>query len=278
MKKILIFHIFIFIAIAGISQSLKSKLIGSWVKIKTETLDGKDTCGSYGLADDYLRISFAKNKFYLARAPWDRGDEIYYKIDHDTIETAMHHLNYALQETYYFVEKINDTDLILSTTINGKIILYILKNQLCFKPIPIDGLYDIDNDTIIFVRSHDPYFPLRYLNNSYSNERASEKYFISRPIYNNINLFKEYICHSLSFKEPIAIDKFSKPIKVSYIIDYKGKVSDIKLVESFIDYYDQQIINLIRRTNKKWIPTIIELPSDNVKMTFTFLLLNKSTE
>ena len=66
------------------------------------------------------------------------------------------------------------------------------------------------------------------------------------------------------------------PIKVSFIINNKGKVSDVQLIKGFKDYYDQQIINLIKKSNKKWIPTIIENPSDHVKMCYTFLLLDKS--
>lgn len=276
MRKILIIVIFISIAISSNSQSLKSKLTGSWVKIKTETVEGKDTCGNYGLSHDYLRISFNKNKISFAKAPWDKGDVMTYTIDHDTVETAMHNLNYVFQETYYFVVKINDTNLILETTFNGKIIRYILKNQSCFKSKPIDGLYQFDNDTIIIVRSPASSFQNHYFNKPYSYESASERYFLPRPIYNNTYFLKEYICYNLRFKEPIVKDIFSKPIKVSFTINNKGKVSDIQLIKGFQDYYDKQIINLIKKTNKKWIPRIIETPSDLIKMSYTFLLLEKS--
>jgi hypothetical protein len=276
MRKILIIVVFISVAISSNSQSLKSKLTGSWVKIKTETVEGKDTCGNYGLSRDYLRISFNKNKISFARAPWDKGDEMVYIIDHDTIETAMHNLNYVFQETYYLVVKINDTNLILETTFNGKNIRYILKNQGCFKSKPIDGLYQFDNDTILIVRSPDSFSPNHYFNKPYSYESASERYFLPRPIYNNTYFFKEYICYKLRFKEPIVKDIFSMPIKVSFTINNHGKVSDVQLIKGFQDYYDQQIINLIKKTNKKWIPRIIENPSDHVKMSYTFLLLEKS--
>jgi hypothetical protein len=275
--KVYLIIVLITFTLPGNCQSLKSQLIGSWVKLKTETLDEKDTCGNYGLSNDYLRFSFTKKKISFARAPWDMGDEMNYIIDHDTIETPMHNLNYVFQETYYYIEKINDTDLILLTTFDGKTIRYILKNQSCFKPEQFNGLYQFDNDTIVIVRIPDSHFQNHYFTKPYSFESATERFFLPRPIYkNNTRFFKEYICYNLRFKEPIEKDVYSKPIKVSFLIDNTGKVSEIKLLKGFIEYYDKQIIKLIKKTNKKWIPTIIEAPNIFVKMTYTFIIIDKS--
>jgi hypothetical protein len=80
----------------------------------------------------------------------------------------------------------------------------------------------------------------------------------------------------LRFAEKLEKDKFSKPIKVSFIIDYKGNVSQVHLIESFNEYYDNQILKLVEKTNGKWIPVIIDSPNHSVRATFTFLIMEKS--
>jgi len=257
-------------------QSLKNNLVGSWVKIKTTTLEGKDTCGNFGQSDDFLRISFSKRNITFSRTPWDRGDQIPYSIDHDTIITPMHKLNYAFQETYYYPEKIDSTDLILKTTYKGKSIIYYLKNQSSFRPHLIDNQFQFDNDTIIIVRAPAPI--IQFSTKPYSNATASDRFFTLRPIFNSDMFFKEYICYNLYFNKKLEKDKYSKPIKVSFVIDYKGKVSQVHLIESFNEYYDKQIIKLIEKTDKKWIPLIIDSPDHSVKAIFTFLIIEKSTK
>lgn len=266
--------LFIIISISCLSQSLKSNLVGNWVKIKTTTLEGKDTCGNFGLSDDFLKISFTKRNITFSRTPWDRGDQITYSIHQDTILTPMHKMSYVFQETYYYPEKIDSIDLILKTTFKGKSIIYYLKNQNSFRPHLIDSQFQFDNDTIIIVKT--PSSILQYFTEPYSNATASDRFFTLRPIFNSNMFFKEYICYNLHFDKKLEKDKFSKPIKVSFVIDYKGKVSQVHLIESFNEYYDNQIIKLIEKTDRKWIPLIIDSPNYSVKATFTFLIIEKS--
>jgi hypothetical protein len=269
--------LFIILSISSVSQSLKSNLVGSWVKIKTTTLEGKDTCGNYGLSNDFLIISFTKKNIRFSRSPWDLGDQIAYRIYHDTIITPMHNISYVFQETYYYPEKIDSTDLILRTTFKDKIIRYYLKNQDSYKPHLIDGQFQFDNDTIVIERIPSTYPKNLIYTVPFSNASASDKFFTLRPIFNDkMYSFKEYINYNLRFAKKLEKDKFSKPIKVSFIIDYKGNVSQIHLIESFNEYYDKQILKLIEKTNRKWIPVIIDSPNHSVKATFTFLILEKS--
>lgn len=275
-KLISTIALFIVLSISGVSQSLNSNLVGSWVKIKTTTLDGKDTYGNYGPSDDFLKISFTKRNIRFSRSPWDLGDQIAYRIYHDTIITPMHNISYAFQESYYYPEKIDSTDLVLRTTFKGKIIRYYLKKQDSFKPHLIDGQFQFDNDTIVIVRIPGSNPDNIIFTVPFSNATASDKFFTLRPIFNDKLLFKEYINYNLHFAEKLEKDKYSKPIKVSFIIDYKGNVSQIHLIESFNQYYDKQILKLIEKTNKKWIPVIIDSPDHSVKATFTFLIIEKS--
>jgi len=274
MKKFLFVLIFIAFAYHSNSQIDKSKLTGNWLKIKTETLDGRDTCGNFGTSNDYMRFSFTQNKLWFARTPYNLDESIDFKFDNDTIITSMHHANSALFETYYFIEKIDDNELVLKTTFKNSDIRYFFKNQNCFKPKITDSVYQFDSDTIVIVRSL-LMGPHIYANTPVSNAQAKEIFFPARPIYYGTEGFGYYIGQNLYFREKLKKNTFSKPIQVSFYIDFKGKVSNVQLLEGFQEYYDKQIIDLISNSNKKWIPNIIDNDNYKAKMTFTFFLYDK---
>lgn len=274
MKKIFVLTVLFSLAVSCISQSLKQQLLGSWVKLKTETMEGKDTCGNYGFSGDYLRVTFFKSKMLFARTPWDKGDEINYNLRDSRIETAMHGLNYAFQETYYDIEKINSTDLILKTTFKGQYIRYYFKNQNCFTSLAVDGMYQFDNDTILIIRKPSPHTKGDYLRECYSFSSVADRFMAPRPIFKSAMFFHEYLGFKMSFDETMEKNKFSPPVKVSFLVNYKGEVSDVQLLSHYRDNYDRSIINLVSKTNKKWLPTIISDPGTKVKMIFTVLLID----
>ena len=274
MKKFFVLFIFLYIGVTCFSQTLKKQLLGSWVKLKTETMDGRDTCGNYGLSGDYLRITFSKSKMMFARTPWDKGDEIMYNMKDSTIVTAMNGLNYVFQETYYDIEKINSTDLILKTTFKGKDIRYYLKNQNCYSSTPINGLYQFDNDTILIIRKPNPHSKGDYFRECYSFSSVADRFMPARPIFNSDMFFHEYLGFKMNLDETMQKDKLSAPIQISFLIDYKGIVSDVQLLSHYKDSYDKSIYDLVCSTSKKWRPTIIGDPVTKVKMIYTILLID----
>ncbi len=276
MKKFFILFVFLYIVVTCFSQPLKKQLSGSWVKLKTETMDGRDTCGNYGLSGDYLRITFSKSKMMFARTPWDKGDEIMYNMKDSTIVTAMNGLNYVFQETYYDIEKINSTDLILKTTFKGKYIRYFFRNQNCFTTTATNGIYQFDNDTILIIRMPSPHRKGDFYRECYSFSSVAERFMPARPIFKSDMFFHEYLGFKMTFDETMEKNKLSAPIKVSFLVNYKGIVSDVQILSHYEDNYDESIYNLICSTNKKWIPNIISDSGTNVKMIFTILLLDRS--
>ncbi len=277
MRKIVLTSVLLTTYFLCFSQVDKHKVIGDWLRIKTETLEEKETKGKFGYSSEYLRISIKKNKMSFGMTPYDKGVEFDYDFDKDTIEMPFKNPFLHAPETYYFIENINDSILKLKTLFENSEIRYIFKNQKIFHPVLIDSLYQFNNDTIFLIRiplSTPGYYDKTFVSKAFSNNNN----FIPRPIYNNSggSSFGYYMSWNLKYDEKIVKFKFSKPIKISFLIDYKGRVSNIQLLESFNDFYDKQIIKLVTKTNKDWIPNIISNPNNYVKMIFTFVIIDKN--
>jgi hypothetical protein len=276
MKKILLTSILINACVLCFAGIKSKNIIGDWVKIKTITLDGKAAKGKLGFSNQYLRLSFTKEIMSFSNKPYDKGLYFKYDIDHDTIETPMRYAIYKLPETYYFIEKADSSDLVLKATFENKVIRYYFKNQKIFRPRLENNMYTIDNDTILIIREQ----VTKYLNKKYlSNAYTTLKFLYPRPLFNKNGetIFGDYLAWNLNFNNELTKNKFSKPIKVSFLIDSKRNVSNIKLLERSQEFYDNQIIKLIARTNKGWIPSIINNPNNFVKMIFTIILIDKTS-
>ena len=96
----------------------------------------------------------------------------------------------------------------------------------------------------------------------------------SRPVFNSDMFFHEYLGFKMKFDETMEKNVLSAPIKISFLIDYKGIVSNVNLISHYKDNYDKSIYNLVCNTNKKWRPTIISGPETKVKMIYTIILLD----
>jgi hypothetical protein len=276
MQKLNIVILFSLISISINSQVDKNKLIGDWIKIKTLTLDGVKTNSKYGNSDDYLRFSFDKKYFEGAIIPYNKTLKVEYKIDHDTIELSFHAPYFTIPESYYYVEKLNDNELILTTKFENKDIKYFFINQKLFLPKLNDSLFIIDNDTIVIVKPNvkKEMYSAEYITNNAVKNKTS---YYARPRYElnmGLNSFNKYLCDFLKFDDKLPSFELSTPIKVSFLINIKGEVSNVELLEGFNDYYDNQILRLIEKTNKDWDPTIIDNPNHYVKMIFTILIYN----
>ena len=281
MKKILLTSLLMTFSILSFAKVDRKKLLGDWVKIKTETLDGKEAKGKFGYSYQYLRFSFTKDKMSFAKTPYDDVLGMEYDIFRDTIQLSTHFAYYKLPETYYFIEKVDNNELILKANFENKDFRYFLKKQTGYQSKQTDSIYQFDNDTIL-IRSE----PLLLGNSTHihisktfsANALSQERYFYPRPLFEKDGEceFGNYLCWNLKYDGSLTKDEFSKPIKVSFLIDYKGRVSNIELLEGLQDYYNNQIITLISKTNKKWIPTIINKPHTYAKMIFTIILLDKS--
>lgn len=255
-------------------QINKDELIGNWVKTRLETVNGEETSGKFGESSQFLRISINENEIYFSITPFDEGYSLKYKIGHDSILVGFDTFNFAdidayLPEKFYIVEKIGLDKLILRTSYKNQDIRYHFQRQLGTKAKLNDSVFLCENDTLVLIR---------YLSNGsvsyYTNCSATRDYFYAEPLFKGPVEFGNYLSHGLKRFARINRNEFSKPIKVSFYIDYLGKVSDVELVEGFKEYYDKQLLKLITATDKNWIPNILENPRQHAKMIFTFVLLD----
>lgn len=259
--------IIIFIFPNSYAQLTKDKLLGEWVKTKTVIKNGNTTNAKFGKSDEYLRVSFSKEKVIMSQSPYDIGTGLGYKIVNDTIFTDFYNHYLKIPEAYYFVETITDNDLVLKTSFENNDIWYYFKNQKLYQPQIYNDTITFDNDTIVlYLRTLNipPTYKF-YLSNNLVNT-------IERPRYEGDHQLGGYLSWNMHIRKSLKKNILTKTITVSFIIDAEGTVSSIKIIKGVNEYYNEKFVKLISKTNKKWT-TMKNNSNTLTKMIFTFYFL-----
>ena len=272
MNKFTLIFLLAVSVLSGYSNDLKKGLQGTWLCIEILDENGQPTNGKYGQSDEYLKFNFNKSKLSITEAPFDPsllGFTIKYGSNYiDLIPGSV----YKIPEQVYYVKNVTEEKLIL-TTLNPSqdTIYYYFMNEKSF----IED-FDPQNDIVdlgLIIIKH------LKLENGNGTNRVSQylipntrEFLNPSPTFNDSRSasFGHYFSINFKFPDYFPVDSLTKKLIVDFDI-LKKDIENIKIIQGINLDFDQQVITIIEKTRKKWIPLEIDDIQTDCRVRFHFI-------
>lgn len=254
MNKFKIFAVFLFlISTSCYAQKLKDKLQGNWVCTNILDQQGNKTIGKFGDSNEFLKFSFEKGELSIVEAPFDRGIKMPIKFGNDNIDLFPSAV-IELPERVYKIISVDSNNLVLSTkNKKGEQINYHFQNQNRLLRDPNLNVFDIGQILIKHLKvSKDSKGANRVSEYSISNNREN---LYPSPVFDDFAsaTFGQYVSINFVFPESFPFEKASDELIVDFDVT-KGGATNIKVEKGINDEVNSEIIKILEKSSKKWIP------------------------
>ncbi|MDG5493218.1 hypothetical protein [Psychroserpens sp. SPM9] len=229
MNKKLSFIVLVFFTTLIFSQS-KKDIIGVWIKTNMETFDKSTTPLIQQRNNEYLKYTFERNgKLYISTEPNKKGRLLLYSIKGNILD---------LKFTKLKIERLNKKELVLLEFENNIITSSSTRTIFLSEQSFLNSINLRSEDILI--------------KNGDSLYLETDKVY-SKFINSNHANVKEFI---QPFVEGLSENKDTF-IYATFIIDEKGKISNIEIHHHINKKYDSEFKKAILKTNGMWIaPTV----------------------
>lgn len=242
MKRKITFSVF-FLIVTFIQAQVKKEILGIWIKTKIENVGKELTPDVQQRNKKFFRYTFERNnQLFISLSPNEKGNLIKYRIERDIINLGFNKFK---------IEKLNNEQLVLIEFENNKITPNSVRISFLKEQSYLNQLALKEED--ILIRGGDELF--------FETDKVYPKF--NNVKYANVNEFIQPFVENLSDNE----NAFAY---ATFLVDTKGKVSDVQIHHHINETYDKGLRKAIMKTSGMWTPPFLNGKKVSVVKEITF--------